>query len=80
MTLRCLLDGLLLHGTLCAGRPAVIVYDGEEPFALEAVEAIYYELVSATSEELLGLERASYRLLRRAADFRKLDGADPQAC
>ena len=80
MTLRCLVDGLLLHATLCAGRPGLIVYDGEEPFALEAVEAIYYEVVSATAEELLGLERANYRLLRRAADFRRIEAAGPEAC
>ena len=47
-----------------------MAYDGDEGFALEAVEAVFYELVSATPDELLGLERAYYRLLRRAEDFR----------
>jgi hypothetical protein len=36
---------------------------------MEAIEALYYELVSATPAEVLGLERARYRLLRRAEDF-----------
>ena len=70
MTLRCVLDGLLLPARLWAGEPPLLAFDGDEPFALEAVEAMYYELVSATAEEVLGLERARYRLLRRAADFR----------
>ncbi|HXG11104.1 MAG TPA: hypothetical protein VNK04_15195 [Gemmataceae bacterium] len=69
MKIRCLLDGLLLDAFLCAHPPALIAVDGGEAFALEAVEALYYELVSATPEEILGLERACYRLLRRAADF-----------
>ena len=46
-----------------------MVFDGDEPFVLEAVEAIYYRLVSATPAELLALERSRYRLLRRAEDF-----------
>ena len=33
------------------------------------VEAIYYEVVSATWAEWVALERARYRLLRRADDF-----------
>ena len=69
MTLRCLLDGLLLPATLRRDEPALVAYDGEEGFAMEALEAVYYELVLATPAELLGLERARYRLLRRAADF-----------
>jgi hypothetical protein len=72
VTLRCLLDGLLLHATLRAGWPPLIAYDGDEAFGLEAVEALYYELVSATAEEVLGLEEARYRLLRRAEDFRQV--------
>ena len=53
------------------GRRAIPVtaYDGDEAFGLEAVEAAYYEVVSADPEELLGLEQAHYRLLRRAEDF-----------
>lgn len=69
MTLRCLLDGLLLPAHLREGFPALIAYDGEESFALEALEARYYEVVSATREEWLRLEQAQYRLLRRAEDF-----------
>jgi hypothetical protein len=72
--IRCLLDGLLLDAFLCAYQPALIAFDGDEPFALEAVEAIYYELVTATRDELLGLERACYRLLRRADDFEAVQG------
>jgi hypothetical protein len=72
VTLRCLLDGLLLPATLGAGQPPVVAYDGDEAFALEAVEALYYELVEATPDEVLGLEQASYRLLRRAADFQQV--------
>ena len=69
MTLRCLLDGLLLPATFWPGRPPLLAYDGAEAFAMEAVEAAYYELVSATPEEVLALEQARYRLLRRAPDF-----------
>ncbi len=69
MTLRCLLDGLLLPAYLDQGQPPLIAIDGDEAFALEAVEAMYYELVEATAEEVLDLERSYYRLLRRARDF-----------
>jgi hypothetical protein len=69
VTLRCLLDGLLLEATLCPREGALVAYDGDEGFALEALEALYYEILSATPEEVLGLERAHYRLLRRAEDF-----------
>jgi hypothetical protein len=75
VTLRCLLDGLLLHATLRAEQPRVVAYDGDEAFGLEALEALYYELVAATPAELLGLERARYRLLRRAEDFRQVGEA-----
>jgi hypothetical protein len=37
---------------------------------MDAVEALYYEVVTATVDEWVGLERARYRLLRRADDFR----------
>jgi hypothetical protein len=70
MTLRCLLDDLLLPAVLADGRGPLIAWDGDEPFAMEALEARYYEVVEATHEELLDLERAQYRLLRRADDFR----------
>jgi hypothetical protein len=69
VTLRCLLDGLLLPASLQTSEPSLVAYDGDESFALEAVEALFYELVSATAAEILGLERARYRLLRRANDF-----------
>ena len=68
VTLRCLLDGLLLPAELGPGQPALIAWDGDECFAMDAVEALYYEVVSATVEEWVGLERARYRLLRRADD------------
>jgi hypothetical protein len=70
VTLRCVLDGLLLPAELGPGQPALIAWDGEESFALDAVEALFYEVVSATVSEWVGLERARYRLLRRADDFR----------
>lgn len=73
MVIRCVLDGLLLYATLCSGRPPLVAFDGDEAFALEAVEALYYELVAATRDELLGLERACYRLLRRAPDFQQVE-------
>jgi hypothetical protein len=76
VTIRCLLDGLLLYATLRPEPTTLLAFDGDEPFVMEAVEAIYYELVSATREELLGLERACYRLLRRAADFRQVEDGD----
>jgi hypothetical protein len=67
--LRCTLDGLLLDAVLCRRTAALVAFDGDEGFAMEAVEALYYEVVSASSDELLGLEQARYRLLRRAEDF-----------
>ena len=69
MTIRCLLDGLLLDATVTDGAAPVTAYDGDEPFGLEALEALYYEIVAADAEELRGLERARFRLLRRADDF-----------
>jgi len=61
---------LLLPAVLSFGQKELTTYDGEEKFAMEAMEAVYYELVSATPEELIRLEQARYRLLRRAEDFR----------
>lgn len=75
--LRCVLDGLLLYATLRSEPPMLLTFDGDESFALEAIEALYYEIVAATREELLALERACFRLLRRAADFRHLEDNDP---
>ncbi len=70
MTLRCVLDGLLLPARLRGEYPPLMAWDGDEPFAVEALEARYYEVVAATEEEMLRLESAHYRLLRRADDFR----------
>ena len=69
MTIRCLIDGLLLEATVGRRGAPVTAYDGDEGFGLEAVEAAFYEVVSADPEELLGLEQAHFRLLRRAPDF-----------
>lgn len=79
MLLRCVLDGLLLCATVRVEPPVLLAFDGDESFAMEAIEALYYEIVSATREELLALERACFRLLRRAADFRPIedDNATP---
>jgi hypothetical protein len=70
MTLRCVLDGLLLPAMLRAEYPPLLAWDGDEPFAVEALEAKFYEVVAATEDEMLGLESARYRLLRRADDFK----------
>jgi len=69
MTLRCLLDGLLLPAILDKDEAPLIAFDGQEAFAMEAVEAIFYEVVEATALEMIQLELANYRLLRRADDF-----------
>jgi hypothetical protein len=69
VTLRCTLDGLLLHAEICAEEGALVAYDGDEAFVMERVEALHYELVSATAAEVRQLEKARYRLLRRAGDF-----------
>ena len=69
MTIRCLLDGLLLPATLEQGFPALVARDGEEAFGVQALEAGFYELVRATVDEVIGLEITSYRLLRRSDDF-----------
>ncbi len=75
MILRCVLDGLLLPAEFCPGAPSLVAYDGDEGFRLEAVEAVFYELVSATWDELLLLQRSGYRLLRLAEDFRRAEDA-----
>ncbi len=74
VTLRCTLDNLLLHAEILPGMGELVAFDGEEPFVMEAVEAMYYELVAATPQEVLELERARYRLLRKAPDFVSLAG------
>ena len=75
MILRCVLDGLLLPAELGSDAPSLIAYDGDEGFHVEAVEAMFYEVVSATWDEVLWLEGAGYRLLRIADDFRRADAA-----
>jgi hypothetical protein len=67
--LRCTLDGLLLHAHIDPGHGRLVAFDGDESFAMEAVEAAYYELVSATPDEMHDLRQARYRFLRTADDF-----------
>jgi hypothetical protein len=71
VVLRCVLDGLLLPAELRTGVPPLAVYDGDESFLLEPIEAVYYELVAATDPERLLIQRY-YRLLRTAPDFRRV--------
>ena len=71
MTLRCVIDGLLLPVTLRAEAPPIVVYDGDESFVLEAVEAVYYELVEATDDERRWVQRF-YRFLTIAVDYRRI--------
>lgn len=73
MTLRCVLDGLLLPAVVRVRQtPPLTAWDGDEPFPVEAIEAGYYEVVTATREEVLQLEQARYRLLKPADDFELL--------
>ncbi len=69
MILRCTLDGLLLDAKVDSATAALEVFDSGESFFMEAVEALYYEIVSASCDELIGVQRGSYRLLRCAPDF-----------
>lgn len=71
MTLRCILDGLLLHALIDPVTGAVQAFDGAEKFTLDAVEAVFYQLAAATEPERLALQRR-YRLLRAADDFQVL--------
>jgi hypothetical protein len=73
--LRCVLDGLLLPCEFRPGTPPLLAYDGDESFRVEAVEALFYELVCATGNEITRLQLAGYRLLRIADDFRRSDAA-----
>jgi hypothetical protein len=70
VTLRCKLDGFLLRGQVSWRLAALVAFEGDESFLMDALEALYYEVVSATAKELLWLEQAHYRLLHRATDFR----------
>jgi hypothetical protein len=58
-----------LHAEILPADGLLVAFDGDEGFVMERVEALYYELVLATREEVRQLERARYRLLRRAGDF-----------
>lgn len=69
MILRCVIDGLLLPAEMGDHHTPLIAYDGDESFAVEVIEAHYYELVEAAADELLHLEKHQYRLLKRADDF-----------
>ncbi len=84
MLLRCTIDGLLLPANTCPRTGLLIAIDGDEAFVMEAVEAVYYELVTATAAEVVQVERAGYRLLRRAADFEwateSVDWPGPHLC
>jgi hypothetical protein len=71
--LRCVVDGLLLPAELSPNSTALVAYDGDEGFCLEAIEALFYEVVSATFDEIISLQRAGYRLLRVAEDFTTTD-------
>jgi hypothetical protein len=71
LVLRCLIDDLLLPAEIQPGADRIVVYDGDESFLLEYVEAMYYEIVAATEDERLTIQR-NYRLLRTAADFRRV--------
>jgi hypothetical protein len=61
----------MLPAELRAGIPPMLVFDGDESFLLEAVEALYYELVEATDDERRIVQR-QYRLLKLAGDFRRV--------
>src|SRR4051794_39424072 len=53
VTIRCILDGLLLPAVVRPARvPPLVAFEGDESFPVEAVEALYYEMVSATGEEV----------------------------
>ena len=73
MKLRCTLDGLLLDARIHHNTATLEVFDSGESFVMEALEAIYYEIVTATCDELLGVQRGYYRLLRCAADFQGMN-------
>lgn len=69
MILRCTLDGIAHRAKWSPAAGALVVFDGDESFEMEALEARFYQVISATPDELRELERSRYRLLRRAADF-----------
>lgn len=69
MVLRCRIDGLILDACRHPSRMTLIAFDGYEPFEMDRVEAMYYELVAATQSDLLWLQEAGYRCLRQAPEF-----------
>jgi hypothetical protein len=75
--IRCTLDGLILDAHICPHHRALVAFDGDEGFVMEAVEAAFYELVSATPDELLLLQQAHYRLLQPARDFQTANDTVP---
>jgi hypothetical protein len=60
---------LLLPAFLDENKSVLIAYDGDEPFEMERGEAVFYELVSASREEMRRVQAARYRLLAVAEDF-----------
>ena len=78
MTLRCLLDGLLLPAHFRQGAPPLLAYDGEEAFGLEAVEALFYEVVTATDAEeaLKALETFVPRVILMDIQLPGIDGLE----
>ena len=50
-------------------RSILIAYDGDESFEMDRCEAVFYELVAASREEMRQLQAARYLLLAMAEDF-----------
>ena len=55
MIVRCTIDQLLLYAERHPRAPLLVAYDGDEPFAMERVEAAFYELVEASPGDVLWL-------------------------
>ena len=51
MFLRCMIDGLLLPAELRPEVLPLVVFDGDESFNMQWLEAAYYELVAASDAE-----------------------------
>jgi hypothetical protein len=60
----------MLHAWIDPRRRAIVVRDGDEEFAMDRVEAAYYDIVEATDRELLCIEGLGYRLLGNWAKSR----------
>ena len=64
-------EGHVVNTASIAGLvPGTRAYSVTKHGVVALSEALYYELVEASPNEMVGLERARYRLLRRAGDFR----------